>query len=525
MIDHALNLPEIVFQLGLAVTALKTKSFSSFNDLLACMRVNRLWHRTMLPILWMAVDYSETGHLTIPADAIEAHSSLIRYLHINKPWPSTVLPPTHLRELDLGYVGIQTATELTCANPQLKSLKIVCRHGVENNLAAILKPLLQLQELHLISFNGHTVDQIIILASRLPELLILALEGSHGIGQGDATQPLPDLSITELRIESDWNKNSGMARVVRYCPNLESFQFRTFNNDGAEECPVAELVSDLREFCPKLKSLRNSPTRSDFYRLRPTEDDIVHLLHATDSLVYFDLPIEDLGARVCQALLDPHALFLETVQINVKTSNERVFVGVNRILASCPNLRSFTLSHHADIDESMPENGLALFAEPWICQRLERLVLDGFRVYKSAALRGRMGSVLLAQLDQQEEEGRHVARPGAPGNAVRTIKRSLHYLTQGELIPNQWTRALTFHPAPDPEFYNKLVRHGWGMVQKEGYRCSPLESAERDSSRLEKIVQDKVFERVFAMANVREVTLQNCQFRRTSSQEWTAVRP
>ncbi|KAG0317161.1 hypothetical protein BG000_004621, partial [Podila horticola] len=398
---------------------------------------------------------------------------------------------------------------LTRANPQLKSLKIYDYRELRNNLAVILgPPLLQVQELSL-SVSVLTLDEIVTLAGRLPELRILTLSDSKNIERGNATQPLPAISITDLHIDSHWRRSPGLAQLPRYCPNLEAFQFRSYL------CPINELVSNLRQFCPKLKSLRDSPSRSEFYRSHLAESDVVHLLHATNRLVHCNLPIENFTPTVCRALLDPHAPFLETVHIDVSDSNESNFISVNRILTSCTNLRSFTLSHHIDADVFLPENSLAMFAEPWICPSLECLVLDGFRVYKADKLRRRLGNVLLGQLDQEEEEGRHVARPGAPGDAVATIKRKLYSGYDDGPAENQWTRTLAFHPPPDPEFYNKLVQHGWGMVKKEGYGCSPLESAERDSSRLEKIVQDNVFERVFAMANMREVTLENFQFRRT----------
>lgn len=511
--------PEIIFHIGMSLPI--WKSHPSFNDLLTCMRINKLWHRTLLPILWIVVNLELDSH--IPMVALDVHSALIRYLYISRPWPPCAPLPTRLRALELGHVRIKTATDLIRANSQLISLKATFHRGLANKLAAILEPLLHLKELHLLSGDGLPLDQIIVLVSRLPNLQTITLEGFEYMDQGVGGQPLPNLSITKLCLDSEWRRNPAMHRVARCCPNLEEFRFRSFNNDGFVECPVSELVSNLREFCPKLKSLRNIPTQSDCYRSRPTEDDTAHLLQSTDHLAYFDLPMEDFSPRICQALLNPHASCLEAVQIHVQNSSESVFVNVNRVLASCPNLRSFTLSHQFDADISMPENSLALFAEPWICQRLERLVLDGLKVYKPDKLRKRLGNVLLAQLDRQEEEGRHVVRPGEPGDTVRTIKQH-RYPSKHELAVNQWTRILAFHPAPDPEFYNKLVQHGWGMAHGvHGY--SPLEAAEHDSSRLEKIVQDKVFERVFTMANVREVKLERCDFLRTSNQEWTSVAP
>lgn len=502
--------PEIIFQIGMSLPV--WKSHPSFNDLLTCMRINKLWHRTLLPILWVAVNLELDSH--IPMAALDVHSALIRYLFIGRPWPPCASLPTRLRALELGHVRIKTATDLTRANPQLKSLKANFHRGLANKLAAILEPLLHLKELHLLSSDSLALDQIIIPASRLPDLQTLTLEGFESMDQGVGGQPLPNLCITKLYLDSEWRRNPALHRVARYCPNLEEIRFRSFNNDSFVECPVSELVSDLREFCPKFKSLRNIPTQSDCYRSCPAEDDIAHLLQSTDHLAYFDLPMEDFSSRICQALLDPHAPWLEAVQIHVKNSSESDFINVNRVLASCPNLRSFTLSHESDTESSMTENNLALFAEPWICQRLERLVLDGLRVYKSDKLRKRLGNMLLAQLDQEEEESRHVVRPGEPDDTVKTIMQH-RYPPKHEPGVNQWTRTLAFHPAPDPEFYNKLVQHGWSM-EFEGYGYSPLKTAEHDSSQLEKIVQDKVFERVFGMVHMREVKLGRCAFQRTS---------
>lgn len=99
----------------------------------------------------------------------------------------------------------------------------------------------------------------------------------------------------------------------------------------------------------------------------PSEEDLICQLKSTERLAHFDIPVVDFISNTCDALLKPHALWLEIVHIHVQQAEEDHFENANMILASCVNLKSFAMVYYGNVD--MPEDSLGLIMEPCICQK------------------------------------------------------------------------------------------------------------------------------------------------------------
>lgn len=526
--------PEIIFRMGWFVPLWETiPSYNSDSgsytfspqDLIACLLVNRTWHRTLLPILWMVYDSRQNHAWSITEEEVfQAHSRHFRFLHIRRRrWPTAAPFPTRLQELVVAiYDDPGTIGDLTRLNPRLTYLRAYLPRAVSKNMLPILEPLFQLQKLDLTCIRGLTLDQLIVPLSHLQQLQVLELDDFENLDLGDESLSLPNLSITELAISSEWHRNPGLARVFRHCPSLETIRLRTIDKTSIWGCPVEELCSNWRQYCPNLKCLRNNG--SSFYYSNITEDDLLMMLQSINRLVHLDLPFAEVSYHACRELIDLHAAWLETVHIYHIDISEDSFYGAKAILASCPNLRSFALVHQTVTP--MPEDSLALFEEPWICQKLKKLRLNGFKTHDEQELRQRLANVLsnvqLERLDQEEEDGRRVFMPASPGGTEEMIRRDYsHARGDPEAETFDWTRILAEHAAPDPEFYNNLADHDWSIFRLAGVALDTddaIRGTERISTRLEKIVQDKVFERVFALAEMREVTLGLIEFRKRISQ-------
>jgi len=88
MTDSPLEQAELVYRVGwflpLWVPHETRKKGYHFHpeDLLSCIQVNKLWRRTLTPLLWMVYDESNERQKNAPPNLIEAHSPHFRYLSV-----------------------------------------------------------------------------------------------------------------------------------------------------------------------------------------------------------------------------------------------------------------------------------------------------------------------------------------------------------------------------------------------------------------------------------------------------------
>ncbi|KAG0085874.1 hypothetical protein BGZ92_008631 [Podila epicladia] len=503
---HPLYISELVYRTGWFLpnkpTPVRKRKREFYRThLSACVQVNHLWRRTLIPLLWMIFYADVVVHRDIPLPIVQANSHHIRYAYFNCRLQIPILRSTRLRKLNVKHLEPMAIRDLTRSNPQLESLTIdIDSESIALSLELILEPLAELTRLKLIGTTPVILELLVQSLRHLTKLRRLKVKGLHSeqsfymppsqISASTDNTPLPKLSsVTELHLISEWHAPD-LADLVRYCP--ASYH--------APEFPSARLSSNIHECCPNLTSLRAVRKEYVTQPFKLTQHDHLNLLLSTSCLVHYDFTVENFNTAFCDALLS-HGPSLETVRI---VCNSVEFWNAQRVLSSCPKLTSFSLVFGTKF--SRPEEGLAIFAQSWDCPQLRELELRGFKPGRCNTFYSRLDT---AFREQWEHEESHERLP----SVVEISEGSLDSLSSGRSEQQSgvknWMRVLVHHAPPDRMFGEKLAREGWAIAEWKG---GNNELQGRDSSRLEKIIEDKVFERVFAMPCMRKVTLENYVF-------------
>lgn len=69
--------------------------------LAVCLGVNRLWHRTLTPLLWRVFYAKDSVHRRTPQSVIQNYSLHARYAELSFYFPTPTLHLACLRELDM----------------------------------------------------------------------------------------------------------------------------------------------------------------------------------------------------------------------------------------------------------------------------------------------------------------------------------------------------------------------------------------------------------------------------------------
>ncbi|KAG0040682.1 hypothetical protein BGZ82_011220 [Podila clonocystis] len=518
--SHPLYISELVYRIGWFLPneskpARLGRHHFSHTNLSACVQVNHLWHRTLTPLLW-TIFYSDiVAYRKIAPSAVQANSHHIRYAYFNCRLQTPVLCCTRLRKLDLRYLKPMEIRDLTRSNPQLESLTIHLDSGlVALSLELILEPLADLTRLTLIGTTPVTLERLIQSLRYLTKLRRLKVKDLTNlrsintppwqVSTSTDHTPLPKLSsVTELVLSGEWDLTPDLPDFVCYCPNLESLSVKLTPAYHAPEFPSARLSNNLRECCPNLTSLRAIRKESVTQPFKLTQDHNLNLLRSTSRVVHYDFPVENFDTAFCDALL-AHESSLEMVRIVCNDVAEEQFRNAHRILSSCLNLTSFSLTVCGG--SSRPEEGLALFAQPWDFPQLQELELCAFKPSSSYDFQNRLDAGFHEQWKHEET---HERLPSLVEMSEGSLASLAPARSRRHIGVTHWMRVLVHHPPPDPMFEERLAREGWAMA---GWKNGKYDHQCKDSSRLEKIVEDKVFERVFAMPCMRKVTLENYVF-------------
>ncbi|KAG0033967.1 hypothetical protein BGZ81_006635 [Podila clonocystis] len=519
--SHPLYISELIYRIGwflpdeYKLVRLGRDNFCHTN-LSACVQVNHLWHHTLTPLLWTIFYADVIASRDIAPSVVQANSHHIRYAYFNSHLQIPVLCCTRLRKLDVRYLKPMEIRDLTRSNPQLESLTIdLNSEPIALSLGLILEPLADLTRLTLIGTTSVTLELLIPSLRHLTKLRRLKVKDltklrsintpPSQVSTSTDHTPLPKLSsVTELVFSCQWRRNPDLPDLVRYCPNLESLSFElTPASRHIPEFPSARLSNNLRECCPNLTSIRAIRKESVTQPSELTQNDHFNLLQSTSRVVHYDFPVSNFDTAFCDALL-AHESSLEMVRIVCNDVGEEQFRNACRILSSCLNLTSFSLTVRDG--SSWPEEGLVLFAQPWNFPQLQELELCAFKPSSKRDFRDRLNAGF-HELWKHEET--HERLP----SLVEISEESLVSLALAQSRRHggvtHWTRVLVQHPPPDPMFEERLAREGWAMA---GCKSGKYDRQRKDSSRLEKILEDKVFERVFAMPCMRKVTLENYVF-------------
>ncbi|KAG0031320.1 hypothetical protein BGZ81_001415 [Podila clonocystis] len=377
MMDNPLNLPELIYYVGRFITLwepVKNRP-GQYNfrprDLIACIKVNKTWQRTLVPFLWTVHHDSWMEDWDIPQELIATHGRYFRYLSLSWDRPLvTFQSTTRIRELELSNTNLSLTTLLVRSNPQLARLDLTLPDGVSDpDLQAALESLTRLQRLRLSYVEHPDAGLISRILKNNPDLTELSLDHLNSPTAPTIDQPL--VCLTNLHLDCDWYQSPGLVHLLPVCPNLEVLTFSVNSH-----CPAAEIAYMLKKHCPKLKTLKGI---QDFDIFDPemmmTDNQFVTLIQSTCRLVHFDMSINNLTISICQALLGLHAAWLETVHLVLGGYSNDTFDNINKILSSCPNLTSFAVS--SEVEECPAMAALGMFAEPWNCAKLNTFKVSG----------------------------------------------------------------------------------------------------------------------------------------------------
>ncbi|KAF9310839.1 hypothetical protein BG003_008046 [Podila horticola] len=491
---HLLDTPEIVHSVGLFLPWVPDSDVEEAivfcpANLVASVRVNRLWHRTLTPVLWMNFDAEWASLRRIPQHVIMGYSCHFRYARLNTRVPVPVLHSNQLRELAVKYIDPMAICFLTQYNPSIGHLAIgLFNNSILISLELILEPLTHLKHLEIQSTLNTTVtlSQILLPLRQLTKLTHLRLLGfevlqnvnlvpiTHGDAATPGTASQPTLSsITDLFLDYKWRGNNGL-EFLRSLPTLEYLTINLPSSKNTRAFPSGGISSQLRRHCPRLTSIKCVEPR--FLDLGHHQ----HLLNSTSNLSEYNLPVARFNSVFCNALL-MHAASLETVYIHCDSVSEDEIRNASQILTSCPNLQSFVLYPRNRL--KLSEAVLALFGQPWNCPNLRELELHGYKPEKT---------------EEQPGAAKHGSPDGnAPMDANSEAEAGL-----------DWTRLFISSPVPGNAFYETLAQEGWTTKTKN----KALKEIEKESSRLVKVVHGKVFDRVLRLPRMRMVTLEECVF-------------
>ncbi|KAF9369585.1 hypothetical protein CPB97_003469, partial [Podila verticillata] len=346
------ELPEIVLRVGYYVPTFKPNMLGVLDfepaELIACIKVCRLWRITLTPLLWMFYDSDAMGHYNIPNAILELRSVHFRYLALSYGLCQLPIRSTQLQEVVFrDYRNRQASMKLLTRNPQIKELVWSAPNEAKGpwrmaHIYAALESLAQLTHLTLDYWYEFETEQLVKMVNKMPLLKNLTL--THFENLEETTSTLPTLNVTTLVIDSFWDLNSGLIQLIRACPRLTSISI-----PADSHCPAVRLADTLRECCPNLtaiKCLNGSSVHTERRALR--SPSILALLGCVTRLVHFDFPITTFTKQICDALL-VHAQSLETVRLQVIGIKEGNFTNANRILSSCPNIAHFSFENAYDM--------------------------------------------------------------------------------------------------------------------------------------------------------------------------------
>ncbi|KAG0017212.1 hypothetical protein BGZ81_010851 [Podila clonocystis] len=345
-------------------------------------------------------------------------------------------------------------------NPHIIRLTVKL-HWVNSASSKVLKRALEpLPHLRVLNLN-HGED----ITNRWIAELLENMSGLEEVYLENST----DCSLIIIRVyglKSARFLTAGFTQVVRLGPKLESLALR----GGRQICITDELPKNLRECCPYFKSLQY---------------------------------VDRLGG-------------LESTEGGGPMS---------RVLASCPQLETFELDTVGAA--KFPEDIVGVFEQPWGCPSLRVIKLTGFSNDFSSEFQKRVATLskygLQVQQDQgflgklddvenEDEDGSETEQGdgSATENGSDSEESEDNFGFEEDVLGrcSPWTRVYAELPEPDLAFHKSLEKCDW--IRNKFYsRIS------KKPSRLEKIVQQLVLERLSNSTRIQKVTLEDHVFVQT----------
>ncbi|KAF8970530.1 hypothetical protein BGZ46_010426 [Entomortierella lignicola] len=410
---NPLDLPEILTRVGqfipLWVREPNSKYTLDFHpqDLLSATAVNRLFHTTLTPILWIV--YNNVVLSRVPLPVILANSHHFRFFE-NTYFKDLRFACTNLSHLCVSsYLDPELASDLIIANPNITSLTWAYPTTFTFlNSKKFHQALNSLHRLRHLKISGWRIDYSEsdcvhslqyqfrkFLSNNSAHLQDLSLSFMLGLNPTPKWPVFPKLR--SLLLDISWSENPSSPDLLRYCPALETL---IIHADWT--CDVEAIAFMARNYCPKLNTIRCPDGFMMFQSGALLDDDgYVTLIQncrplstttknpsnnalltpkttgaeSVSGLVHFEMAIGLLCKSITEALL-VHSNHLETIELYICGDEIDNFENANHLLSNCPHLKRFAMANY--MLEWNPQHGQLLFQKPWICQWLEYLRLDGF---------------------------------------------------------------------------------------------------------------------------------------------------
>ncbi|KAF9314472.1 hypothetical protein BG003_004127 [Podila horticola] len=359
---HPLEIAELIYRIAWFLEWDEDNSLFVPTDLIACTQVNRLFHKTLIPLLWM-IHNTNLEDFKIPIKAVEANIHHVRHLEIYSN-DQPIWRATNLRTLLVHrFIRAVPVVNLILANPRLISVDwhfpVGHDRDQQDKIIPALATLSQLRFLYLKNWRHDFIDLAAMLCNT-PMLQELHLYLPYGLGGCfDQCRPLEHLTV--LCIDCYWPETSpGFPQVVRFCPNLEILHFNPLH-----ECPIVDLSTNLRECCPKLNTIKcGRQWNHDIFDRIWTADKDLALIKSAAGLIDFDLPLCDLTSEFLRTLLARHSHSLVDVTLYFYRGGDPGTMGnISSILASCLSLCAFAAGIVGGAWK--PAECLGLFEQPW----------------------------------------------------------------------------------------------------------------------------------------------------------------
>ncbi|KAG0347290.1 hypothetical protein BG005_000258 [Podila minutissima] len=492
-------------------------------DLISCTLVSRTWRSALLPVLWSM--YDDSGAETVTPLELHRNRHHIQYLHLKKSWPPGILYPTKLRRLCINSSALLKSAALIQLNPKLTALKVtVDGHfgmatkaavtalkipaefadntdddmdelGEEeeeedekewrqekvytfSDLHLVLETLSNLKSFHLCDCELSDLSIFLKFVRSNPSLTHLTLDGiqrlERPIGYASLTS-VTNLALMGSREQGVWQPCSHLSDLVRLFPNMETLAFAQCRSGD-----VAELGRSIRLFCPKLTSLRTlDPILSLRYYPLPSLA-AAELIIPPMRLVHYEAACSTLTPDLLTALLQ-HTASLQSISLYVVNDSEETFATAGKILASFPNLRTFSMGL-SPIRRSQ-DNSWAFFDQVWSCPRLEEISLMGYFPWF------------------QESNERRVVEEADKGFEIPDTDSDVDIQASAIVIPER-------HPASDRAFFESLAKVGWAYrkeIDPYGTKGKPISNGIRAT-------RNKLFERLVHLPHMRNIKLPDARY-------------
>ncbi|KAG0291012.1 hypothetical protein BGZ97_006014 [Linnemannia gamsii] len=416
MATHPLEVPEILTRIGQYLPLWVERDEDDLGDkviafdhqtLLSCMQVSKLWHQTLLPILWHSYDGLKMNALPQemmePAISLATQKELIhsnprlRYLEWHGPERTTALEMEDfvglkcLQELRLFHWDggdRRLARVLRAVSGTIKTFEVSRIQGVlpgdlSGALHRLLDPILHpevQEEEYIVRINknknssnsnkGNGINNSNRNSVSNDSAAMMTDPNLFAPSQTDALV-IRDQTVEEglvlpymEKIKVIFDRNPDYVELAQCCPNLKRLTVA-----GLGHGDTYRLSRCLRDHCQKLKVLVLKDV------LLPQEEAIELLRSCLSAGGLTKIHLDVVGFQQdCISAILLHSSTLEQLTIASTEEDAVDLEGVLRIMVECTKLKTLRFM----LDTAAPDTDVleAWRAEEWACTGLERLGLE-----------------------------------------------------------------------------------------------------------------------------------------------------